>query len=130
MGGVSTWALIGCMFPQSLLRLGPWTPCRQDTFWVESFVGELVSLSLCWGSCWLQEMTISFAVGRGLGNGGISRTGQIPRMEDALRSLWGRLKLKLIAVEIWNLKRSKSLTNGNYGDNSVALTGAKRFNAC
>ena len=37
------------------LRLCSYPPClhycRQDKFWVESFVGGLMSLSLHWGSC-------------------------------------------------------------------------------
>ena len=39
--------VIGWPFPQSLLHFS----CMQDKFWVENFVGGLVSLRHHWGSC-------------------------------------------------------------------------------
>jgi hypothetical protein len=59
VSGVSalTWdvsqvgAVIHWLFPQPLLHLYPCTPCRQDRFGVEGFVGGLLSLSLLWKSC-------------------------------------------------------------------------------
>ena len=66
MSGVSslTWdgpqvgAVIGWLIPQSLLHLCPCISFRQDKFWVKSFVGGLVSLSLHWSLALLQEMAI------------------------------------------------------------------------
>lgn len=61
MSGVGslTWdgsqvrAVTGWLLPQSLLHPYPWASCRQDKFWVEDFVGGLMSLlsSLHWKSC-------------------------------------------------------------------------------
>jgi hypothetical protein len=44
-------SVIGWPPPQSLLHPHACISCRQDKFWVESFVGGLVSLLLHWGSC-------------------------------------------------------------------------------
>ena len=41
---------VGWPFPQSLLHICPCISCRQDKFWIESFVGGLVSLLLHWVS--------------------------------------------------------------------------------
>lgn len=52
MGWVSSW--VGyCLayFLSIFFILCPCISCRQDKFWIESFVGRLVSLSLHWDSC-------------------------------------------------------------------------------
>ena len=42
--------LVGCSL--SLYSIScPWISCRQDKFWVETFVGGLVSQFLHWGVC-------------------------------------------------------------------------------
>ena len=43
--------VINWPFPPSLPHLCPCITCKQDTFWVKGFVGELVFLSLYWKSC-------------------------------------------------------------------------------
>ena len=52
------WLLVGHSF-QSLLHLCHCISFRQDKFWVESFMGRLVSWSFRWGSWWLQKMASS-----------------------------------------------------------------------
>jgi hypothetical protein len=49
--GLQVEAVIGWPFSQSLLPPCAYIICRQDKFWVESFVGGLVSQSLHWSSC-------------------------------------------------------------------------------
>jgi hypothetical protein len=49
MGWVSSWAS-HWPYPQSLFHLYPSTSCRQDKFWIESFVGGFISTSLHWKS--------------------------------------------------------------------------------
>ena len=44
-GGSQFRAVIGWPFPETLISLCLCKSCRQDTFWVEGFVGELLSLS-------------------------------------------------------------------------------------
>jgi hypothetical protein len=41
--GSQVGAVTGWPFPQFLLHLYPCTSCRQETFWVEGFVGGLMS---------------------------------------------------------------------------------------
>lgn len=48
---VSIWGNHWLAIPASLLYLCPCTSCRQDIFWMEGFVGELVSLFLLWEFC-------------------------------------------------------------------------------
>jgi hypothetical protein len=48
--GSQVGSVIGCLFPQTLLRLYPSTSRRQDRFWIEGFVGGLMSASLLWKS--------------------------------------------------------------------------------
>jgi hypothetical protein len=45
------WLLVGHSFLQFLLCLCPYISFSQNTFWVKSFVGGLVSLFLYWRSC-------------------------------------------------------------------------------
>ena len=49
----------GWPFLQSMLHFCPCTSFRQDEFWVESFMGGLVSLSLHWESCLAAEVVSS-----------------------------------------------------------------------
>ena len=51
-------AIIVWPFPLFLFYLCPCTSFTEDTFWVECFVGGLVSLSLHWSLALLQEMAI------------------------------------------------------------------------
>jgi hypothetical protein len=51
MRWVSRWASIDWLFPQSLLHPQSLHFFTQNKFWIESFVGELMSLLLHWGSC-------------------------------------------------------------------------------
>jgi hypothetical protein len=50
IGWVSRGADIGRLFLQTLLYFCPCASCKQDTFWVESFVSGLLSLSFHWES--------------------------------------------------------------------------------
>ena len=51
--GSQVGPVIGWPFLQSLLHLCKevYISCRQDKFWVESFMGGLMSFSFQWGSC-------------------------------------------------------------------------------
>ena len=49
--GSQFWPDFGWSFPPSLFYTYPSTSCWQETFWVESFVGRLLSLSLHWEFC-------------------------------------------------------------------------------
>ena len=53
MGNVSGWNSYCLVIPSvsALLQRNPCISCRQDTFWVESFVSELLFLLLHWHSC-------------------------------------------------------------------------------
>ena len=58
-GGKGIWSkyiIYLCSLPSTCIT------CRQDKFWVESFMGGLVSLLLLWGSCWLQEVVSSGSI--------------------------------------------------------------------
>jgi hypothetical protein len=58
VSGIGSWpwdesqvgAVIGWPCTQFLLYLCPCTCCKQDTFWMEGFVGSLVTLSFHWES--------------------------------------------------------------------------------
>ena len=45
-GGSQVELVIGWLFPQSLLHLYPCASCRQEKFYIKSFVGVLMSPSL------------------------------------------------------------------------------------
>lgn len=49
--GTQVGAVIGWTLSHSLLHLCLCISFRQDKFWVKGVLGELVSLSLTWGSC-------------------------------------------------------------------------------
>jgi hypothetical protein len=51
--------VIGWLFLQSLLHLSPFTPYRQDKFWVEGFVSGLVSLCFPGRPAYLQGVFVS-----------------------------------------------------------------------
>ena len=51
MGWVSSWASYWLTTPSISAPSYPCISYKQDKFWVERFVGGLVSLSLQWGSC-------------------------------------------------------------------------------
>jgi hypothetical protein len=52
----------GWLFPQSLLHLYPCASCRQDKFWVEGFVGGLMSPPSTGSPAWLQGEATSVSL--------------------------------------------------------------------
>ena len=60
--GSQVGPVIGWSFPQTLLHLCPYISCKLDKFWVESFVGELVSYHSIGVPAWLQEVASSSSI--------------------------------------------------------------------